>query len=145
MPPSLAELEATAAALAAPGKGLLASDESPGTIGKRLARAGLENTPESRRAYRELLYTAPGIGRAYSGVIMHKETLLQAAADGAPFVDVLKREGILAGVKVDEGLAPLAAGGEDGETETKGLDGLAAACECVVCFRVCNRALLLFF
>jgi fructose-bisphosphate aldolase class I len=93
-----------------------------------LTRLGLENTPESRRAYREILYTAPRIGEAYSGVIMHPETLLQATSDGTPFVEVLARQGVLAGVKVDEGLAPLE-GGEEGETETKGLEGLAAACQ----------------
>jgi hypothetical protein len=73
-----------------------------GTIGKRLEKAGLPSTPESRRAYRELFYTAPGIGAAFSGVIMFKETLQQADSDGTPFVEVLRRQGVLAGIKVDE-------------------------------------------
>ncbi|KAI8464893.1 MAG: fructose-bisphosphate aldolase [Monoraphidium minutum] len=124
---NIAELEATARALTAPGKGLLASDESPATIGKRLEKAGIGNTPEARRAYRELFYTAPGIGAAFSGVIMHKETLGQRVAGGARFVDVLAAQGVLAGVKVDEGLVPLE-GGEPGETSTRGLETLEASC-----------------
>ncbi|GBF90781.1 fructose-1,6-bisphosphate aldolase [Raphidocelis subcapitata] len=126
-PPSIDELAAVAAALAAPGKGLLASDESTGTIGKRLEKGGIENTAENRRAYRELLYTAPGIGGAFSGVIMFKETLGQCASDGTPFVEVLRRAGVMAGIKVDEGLVPLE-GGEEGETSTRGLETLEAAC-----------------
>ncbi|KAG2500563.1 hypothetical protein HYH03_001334 [Edaphochlamys debaryana] len=121
------DLAATAAALAAPGKGLLASDESTGTIGKRLEKAGLPNTEDIRRAYREIYYTAPGMGQYISGVIMYKETLYQSTADGRKFVDVLKEAGIMPGIKVDEGLAPLPDGG-DGETYTRGLEGLEAAC-----------------
>ncbi|PNH10678.1 Fructose-bisphosphate aldolase B [Tetrabaena socialis] len=104
-----AELASVAAKLAAPGKGLLASDESTGTIGKRLEKAGLPNTEEIRRAYRELYYTTPGFGQYISGVIMYKETLGQSTADGRRFVDVLAEQGILAGIKVDEecGLVPV--------------------------------------
>ncbi|KXZ43103.1 hypothetical protein GPECTOR_102g56 [Gonium pectorale] len=123
----MADLATVAAALSAPGKGLLASDESTGTIGKRLEKAGLPNTEDIRRAYRELYYTTPGMGQYISGVIMFKETLLQSTADGRRFVDVLAEQGILAGIKVDEGLAPLPDGG-DGETYTRGLEGLEAAC-----------------
>ncbi|GLC46522.1 hypothetical protein PLESTF_000956500 [Pleodorina starrii] len=122
-----ADLASVAAKLAAPGKGLLASDESTGTIGKRLEKAGLPNTEDIRRSYRELYYTTPGMGQYISGVIMFKETLYQSTAAGRRFVDVLAEEGILAGIKVDEGLAPLPGGG-DGETYTKGLEGLEAAC-----------------
>ncbi|GIL56530.1 hypothetical protein Vafri_11881 [Volvox africanus] len=122
-----ADLASVAAKLAAPGKGLLASDESTGTIGKRLEKAGLPNTEDIRRAYRELYYTTPGIGHYISGVIMFKETLYQSTAAGRRFVDVLADEGVMAGIKVDEGLAPLPGGGE-GETYTKGLEGLEAAC-----------------
>ncbi|PSC75875.1 fructose-1,6-bisphosphate aldolase [Micractinium conductrix] len=122
----MASLEETAAALAAPGKGLLASDESTGTIGKRLEKAGIENTAENRRAYRELFYTAD-IGTAgVSGAILFRETLFQSAADGTSFVDCLLRQGVLPGIKVDEGLVPLE--GCPGETSTRGLDTLAAAC-----------------
>ncbi|GIM01270.1 hypothetical protein Vretimale_6050 [Volvox reticuliferus] len=122
-----ADLGSVAAKLAAPGKGLLASDESTGTIGKRLEKAGLPNTEDIRRAYRELYYTTPGMGQYISGVIMFKETLYQSTAAGRRFVDVLADAGIMAGIKVDEGLAPLPGGG-DGETYTKGLEGLEAAC-----------------
>lgn len=119
----------TAQQLAAPGKGLLASDESTGTIGKRLEKALGDgaNTVENRRAYRELFYTAP-IGEAgISGAIMFKETLFQAAADGTPFTQCLLRQGVLPGIKVDEGLVPLEGCPE--ETSTRGLDTLAAACK----------------
>ncbi|PNW86605.1 hypothetical protein CHLRE_02g093450v5 [Chlamydomonas reinhardtii] len=116
-----------AAQLAAPGKGLLASDESTGTIGKRLEKAGLPNTEDIRRSYRELYYTTPGMGQYISGVIMFKETLYQSTKAGRPFVEVLAEQGILAGIKVDEGLEPLA-GAADGETHTKGLEGLEANC-----------------
>lgn len=128
IPADDASLAEVAAALAAPGKGLLASDESVGTIGKRLEKAGLVNDEETRRAYRELFYTAP-IGKAgISGAIMFKETLQQAAADGTSFVDCLTRQGVMPGIKVDEGLLPFE--GHDlatGETSTRGLDTLAAA------------------
>ncbi|GFR50055.1 hypothetical protein Agub_g12196 [Astrephomene gubernaculifera] len=121
------ELASIAERLAAPGKGILASDESTGTIGKRLEKAGLPNTEDIRRAYRELLYTTPGLGQYISGVIMFKETLHQATSDGRRFTEVLQQEGILPGIKVDEGLAPLPGGGE-GETFTRGLEGLREAC-----------------
>ncbi|KAK9806911.1 hypothetical protein WJX72_007233 [[Myrmecia] bisecta] len=120
------ELRATAARLCSRGRGLLASDESTGTIGKRLEKAGLQNTEENRRSYRELFYTAD-IGQYISGVILFKETLLQSTSDGTPFVDCLTRQGVLPGIKVDEGLVPLE--GSNGETTTRGLDTLAANCK----------------
>ena len=122
-PAALQELIAVARSLTAPGKGILASDESPSTLGKRLEKYGIANNEEHRRQYRELFYTAPGIGEAISGAILFPEALLQSASDGTNFVECLNTAGVLTGVKVDLGLAPL---GDDypGETETKGLEGL---------------------
>lgn len=88
--PFTAELEATARYVAKRGKGILASDESNATTGKRLASVGVENTEENRRAWRELLYTAPGLGQYISGAIMFDETLYQKTAQGVDFVKVLK-------------------------------------------------------
>lgn len=123
----MSSLEETARQLAAPGKGLLASDESTGTIGKRIEKAGLENSEENRQQYRELFYTAP-IGEAgVSGAILFKETLYQSASDGTPFTECLLRQGVLPGIKVDLGLVPLE--GCPGETSTRGMDSLAAACK----------------
>lgn len=119
-----ANLAEVAQQLTAPGKGLLASDESTPTIGKRLQKAGVENTEENRRDYRQLFYTAPGIGNSISGAILYKETLSQASSDGTPFVDCLQRQGILPGIKVDEGLQPMP--NSPSETTTRGLDNLAA-------------------
>lgn len=119
-------LEEIASQLAAPGKGLLASDESTGTIGKRLEKAGFENSEETRRSYRELFYTAPIGDAGISGAILFKETLRQSAGDGTPFTQCLLRQGVLPGIKVDEGLVPLE--GRPGETSTRGLEGLEAAC-----------------
>lgn len=121
------ELKKTAAFIAQPGKGILASDESNATTGKRLATVGLENTEANRQAWRELLYTAPGLGSYISGTIMFEETLFQSTRAGVPFVDVLKQQGILPGIKVDTGLQPI--DGTDGETATQGLDGLADRCK----------------
>lgn len=121
------DLAEVASKLAAPGKGLLASDESTGTIGKRLEKVGKENTEENRRSYRELYYTAP-IGEYISGVIMYKETLYQSTTDGKRFVNCLEEQGVMPGIKVDEGLEPLAQGRE-GETHTKGLEVLEASCK----------------
>ncbi len=119
---NLTELETTARALVAPGKGILAADESHGTIAKRFKSIGVEATEESRRTYREILFTAPGLGESISGVILFDETIRQQAADGTSFVEVLRRQGILPGIKVDKGVQPLA--GFPGDKVTEGLDGL---------------------
>ena len=111
------ELKANAAYIATRGKGILASDESNVTTGKRLASVGVENTEENRRSWRELLYTAPGLGQYISGAILFDETLYQSTADGEQFVDVLKKQGIIPGIKVDTGLQVLP--GTDGETATQ--------------------------
>jgi fructose-bisphosphate aldolase class I len=116
------DLEVTAAALVAKGKGILAADESTPTIEKRFKSIGVPSTEDSRRAYRELLFTTPGIDAHISGVILFDETIRQAAADGTPLVEVLTRQGILPGIKVDTGAKPLA--GAPGEKITQGLDGL---------------------
>jgi fructose-bisphosphate aldolase class I len=116
------ELDQNAAAMVAPGKGILAADESTGTIKKRFDKIRLESTFESRRAYRELLFTAPGAEQHISGVILYDETLRQKAADGRPFPELLAARGILPGIKVDAGAKPMA--GFPGETVTEGLDGL---------------------
>jgi fructose-bisphosphate aldolase, class I len=118
----LQELERTAGALVAPGKGILAADESTGTIKKRFDSIGLEATEENRRAYREMLFTTPGMEQFISGVIMFDETLRQSTADGVAFTKVLEGAGIIPGIKVDMGGKPLA--GFPGEQVTEGLDGL---------------------
>ena len=121
------ELAATAAALAAPGTGLLAADESTGTIGKRFDAIGLENSEANRRAYRTLLATTAGLGASISGVILYEETLFQASsaeAGGAPIVDLFQQQGIVPGIKVDLGVEPLP-GGLEGESWCTGLRGLA--------------------
>jgi fructose-bisphosphate aldolase class I len=115
-------LEEIARALVAPGKGILAADESDGTIKKRFDSIGVESTEENRRAYRELLFTTPGIQEFISGVILFDETIRQSASDGTPFPELLKSRGIIPGIKVDKGAKPLA--GAEGETVTEGLDGL---------------------
>ena len=115
-------LIATAQALMAPGKGLLAMDESVGTCNRRLADIGVAQTEASRRRYRELLVTTPGLSEAISGAILFDETLHQKTRDGVPFVEVLRTAGILVGIKVDAGATPLA--GHPGERITEGLDGL---------------------
>ncbi|MFN9645702.1 MAG: class I fructose-bisphosphate aldolase [Cyanobacteriota bacterium] len=122
------DLAATAAALAAPGTGLLAADESTGTIGQRFAAIGLENSEEHRRAYRSLLATTPGLAEHISGVILFEESLFQdstAEAGGAPIVELFAQQGILPGIQVDQGVEPLA-GGLAGESWCTGLKGLAA-------------------
>jgi len=121
------ELIATAQAIATPGKGILAADESIGTIGQRFKPINVENTEENRRRYRELLFTTEGIEKYISGVIMFEETLFQKTSDGRPFADLLRSKGIIVGVKVDKGLKPLP--GTDGETACTGLDGLAERCQ----------------
>lgn len=116
------QLEATAAAMVAKGKGILAIDESSATCKKRFDSIGVESTVENRRAYRELLITVPGGGQYVSGMILFDETIRQATADGTPFPEALKRQGILIGIKVDTGSKKLA--GAAGEQVTEGLDGL---------------------
>jgi fructose-bisphosphate aldolase class I len=116
------DLTATALAMVAPGKGILAADESVATITKRFEALGITSTAESRRQYRELLLTPKGLGDSVSGVILYDETLRQGLADGTPFADVLHANGILPGIKVDTGAKPLA--GHPKETVTEGLDGL---------------------
>jgi fructose-bisphosphate aldolase, class I len=116
------ELAATATALVAPGKGILAADESSGTIAKRFDSIQVESTEERRRAYRELLFTTQGAAEFISGVILYDETLRQRAADGTWLAEVLARQGMLPGIKVDTGTVALA--GFPGETVTEGLDGL---------------------
>ena len=116
------ELEAIARAMVARGHGILAADESSGTIKKRFDAIKLESTEESRRSYRELLFTAPGLAEHIGGVILFDETLRQKTADGVPFAEVLARQGIVPGIKVDKGAKPLP--GFPGDTITEGLDGL---------------------
>ncbi|MGZ8783494.1 MAG: class I fructose-bisphosphate aldolase [Gaiellaceae bacterium] len=115
-------LHETALALVADDKGILAADESSGTIKKRFDTIGLESTEENRRAYRDLLFTTPGLEESVSGVILYDETLRQSSADGTPFAKLLAGKGIIPGIKVDTGAKPLA--GAPGETVTEGLDGL---------------------
>jgi fructose-bisphosphate aldolase, class I len=115
-------LEHTARELVAPGKGILAADESDGTIKKRFDTIQVESTEEKRRAYRDMLFTTPGIGEHISGVILFDETIRQSSADGTPFSELLAREGVIPGIKVDKGAKPLA--GSPDETVTEGLDGL---------------------
>ena len=115
-------LEAIAKALVAPGRGILAADESTGTIEKRLKSIEVESTEEKRREYREMLFTTPGLGDHISGVILYDETIRQSSKDGVPFTKVLRDAGIIPGIKVDKGAKALA--GAEGETVTEGLDGL---------------------
>ena len=117
-----AGLERVARAMVVKDKGILAADESSGTIKKRFDAIQLESTEEHRRSYRELLFTAPGIGQWISGVIFYDETLRQKTRDGMPFAAWLEKQGVLPGIKVDLGAKPLA--GFPGETITEGLDGL---------------------
>ncbi|CAH1802420.1 unnamed protein product [Owenia fusiformis] len=123
-----AELARIANAIVAPGKGILAADESTGTVGKRFAQINVENNENNRRAYRQLLFTAAqeDVNKHISGVILFHETLYQKTDDGTPFPQVLKAKGIIPGIKVDKGVVPLA--GTDGESTTQGLDGLAERC-----------------
>ena len=118
----MSELEQTARALVAEGKGILAADESEGTIKKRFDSIGAESTEENRRAYRDLLFTTPGAEEFISGVILFDETIRQSSADGTPFPQLLASKGIIPGIKVDKGAKPLAFA--EGETITEGLDGL---------------------
>jgi fructose-bisphosphate aldolase class I len=117
------ELMENASRIARPGFGILAADESTGTIGKRFDNIKLENTEENRRKYRELLFTTPGIENYISGVILYEETVKQSTKEGKLFLDLLKEKGILPGIKVDKGTAVLP--GTNDETATLGLDDLA--------------------
>jgi fructose-bisphosphate aldolase, class I len=116
------ELARVASAMVARGKGILAADESTGTIKKRFDSIKLESTEEHRRTYREMLFTAPGAAEAVSGVILFDETIRQKTRDDRPFPQYLTQQGIIPGIKVDTGAKPLAA--FPGETITEGLDGL---------------------
>ena len=115
-------MNATARELVAPGKGILAADESTGTIKKRFDSIEVENTEPNRRAYRQMLFTTPGFGEHISGVILFDETIRQSTDDAMPFVELMKAAGAIPGIKVDTGAKPLA--GFPGETVTEGLDGL---------------------
>ncbi len=116
------ELERVARAMVVKGKGLLAADESSGTIKRRFDVIKLDSTEEHRRSYREMLFTAPGAAEFLSGVILFDETIRQKTRDGVPFPDYLAQHGVIPGIKVDAGAKPLAA--FPGETITEGLDGL---------------------
>jgi len=116
------ELAATIRKLTAPGKGILAADESTPTITKRFTAVGIESTEETRRAYRNLLFTAPDADRYLAGVILFEETLDQKGDDGTPLPQLLNRRGIVPGIKVDKGTTPLP--NADGDLITQGLDGL---------------------
>jgi fructose-bisphosphate aldolase, class I len=115
-------LEEVARALVAPGKGILAADESDGTIKKRFDSISVESTEESRRAYRDMLFTTDGAADHISGVILYDETIRQQSADGTPFPKLLEQQGSIPGIKVDKGAKELA--NAPGEKITEGLDGL---------------------
>jgi fructose-bisphosphate aldolase, class I len=116
------QLYRTAQALVVPGKGILAADESDGTIKKRFDSIGVESTEDNRRAYRELLFTTKGADEFISGVILFDETIRQTSSLGTRFAELLASNGIVPGIKVDKGAKPLAHA--QGETVTEGLDGL---------------------
>jgi len=116
------ELQRIAEQIVTDGKGILAADESTGTIKKRFDSIGVESSEETRRAYRELLFTTEGAEEFIGGVILFDETIRQRASDGTPFPKLLESKGIVPGIKVDEGAKPLALA--EGETVTEGLDGL---------------------
>ncbi len=121
---NVTELSKIAKQMVAPGKGILAADESMPTVGKRFASINLENTEDNRRAFREMLLTSPGEGQYISGVILFDETIRQKTSSGKSFVEVLKSEGILPGIKVDQGIKEMASGSVEKVT-THGLTGLA--------------------
>src|SRR5438034_895699 len=116
------DLQGIALALVAPGKGILAADESTPTITKRLDTVELPSTEETRRAYRQMLLTTPGLGDFISGVILFDETIRQKTNDGTPFPEALRQQGIIPGIKVDKGTSALA--NSPDEKITEGLDGL---------------------
>src|SRR5919201_4296841 len=123
----LEKLHEIATAIVAPGKGILAADESEGTIKKRFDSIGVESTEENRRGYRDMLFTTEGAAGYISGVILFDETIRQSSTDGTSFPKLLEQQGIIPGIKVDEGAKPLA--NAPGETVTEGLDGLRARLE----------------
>ena len=122
MSTNLEALQATARAMVAPGQGILAADESNATMTKRLEAVGVESTEESRRHFREMLVSTPGVEEHISGVILYDETIRQSGSDGQSFCELLQERGMVPGIKVDTGAKPLA--GADGEKVTEGLDGL---------------------
>ena len=115
-------LEETARELVSPGRGILAADESFGTIGKRFEAVSIESNEENRRAYREMLFTTGGIGEFLSGVILFEETLHQETPDGTPLPEVLRNAGVIPGIKVDKSTVSMPLSPE--EKFTQGLDGL---------------------
>ena len=115
------ELLETVKQIALPGKGILAADESHGTCGKRFDSINVENTPDNRRDYRQMLFTTPGLNEHISGVILFEETLIQQSTQGATLGEVLSQQGIVPGIKVDKGLVDL---NDAGEKITQGLEGL---------------------
>ncbi|RZJ75412.1 MAG: fructose-bisphosphate aldolase class I, partial [Brevundimonas sp.] len=119
----LSALNAVARAMVAPGKGILAADESTGTIRKRFDAIGVENSEDNRRDYRELMFRSEAMKSYISGVILFEETLYQNAADGTALVDLITAAGSIPGIKVDKGASKMA--GFPGETITKGMDGLS--------------------
>ena len=121
---NLTDLNKTALELVAAGKGILAADESTGTMTRRLQSIGVESTGDSRRAWRELMFTSDGFGEYISGVILYDETIRQSSDDGRRLVDILNDAGVIPGIKVDRGTHQLA--GTSGEVVTDGLDGLRA-------------------
>ena len=121
------ELQQIAQTIVAEGKGILAADESDGTIKKRFDSIGVESTEDNRRAYRDMLFTTEGVEEYISGVILFDETIRQESLDGTPFPKLLESKGIIPGIKVDTGAKPLAHA--EGETVTEGLDGLRGRLE----------------
>src|SRR5215813_11894406 len=119
---SIADLEKIAKALVSDGKGLLAADETPTTLTKRFDALKIGSTPDNRRAYREMFFTTPGIAESISGVIMQDETIHQKNSSATPLAELLRQQGVIPGIKVDNGAKPLAGSAE--ETVTEGLDGL---------------------
>jgi fructose-bisphosphate aldolase, class I len=116
------DLQSVALTLVATGKGILAADETIPTLTRRFDALGIQSTENSRRTYREMLFTTPGAAEFISGVIMQDETIRQKSSEGTPLAQVLSNQGILPGIKVDTGAKPLA--GSLDETVTEGLDGL---------------------
>ena len=122
------ELAATAQKIVANGHGILAADESNGTMGKRLANVGLENEEEHRRFYRNFMFQSEGMDKYIGGVILFDETVYQKDNEGVKLMEHFKKRGIVAGIKVDKGVVPLPCGNKNGETITQGLDGLNERC-----------------